>query len=290
MPGSLSGTTVTVSPATTTTYSVTGTDANGCTNSTTVLVTVVANPTPTVTTVDASCGLSNGSATANPAGLTYTWSNAGVTQTISNLTAGTYTVTVSGGGCTGTAVGTVNNVPGGVVTLDSTDEHCGHADGTATATMAGGTAPITYTWSNTMTTQTITGLPAGNYSVSVSDANGCTASATIVVNNIAGPSAPLSNIINDNCTYGIGSVTVSPVNGTPPYTYLWSNAAVTQTISNLYAGVYGITVTDANNCTAVNSVTITDAPSPTLSFTSTPSSCGQSDGSATVTAVGGSGT
>jgi gliding motility-associated-like protein len=150
--------------------------------------------------------------------------------------------------------------------------------------------PITYTWSNTMTTQTITGLPAGNYSVSVSDANGCTASATIVVNNIAGPSAPLSNIINDNCTYGIGSVTVSPVNGTPPYTYLWSNAAVTQTISNLYAGVYGITVTDANNCTAVNSVTITDAPSPTLSFTSTPSSCGQSDGSATVTAVGGSGT
>jgi PKD repeat protein len=104
-PGGLSGTTVTVSPATTTTYSVTGTDANGCTNSTTVLVTVVANPTPTVTTVDASCGLSNGSATANPAGLTYAWSNAGVTtQTISNLPAGTYTVTVSGGGCTGTAV------------------------------------------------------------------------------------------------------------------------------------------------------------------------------------------
>jgi len=289
MPGGLSGTTVNVCPTINTTYSVTGTAATGCTGSTTVTVTVNANPTPNVTTTTASCSANNGTATCNPAGSSYNWSNAGTTQTISNLVGGTYTVTLTDlNGCTGTASGVVGNSGGLSLTASSTNENCGNSNGTATATPVGGTAPISYSWSNSGNTQLITGLPAGVYSVTATDANGCSSIASTTITNIAGPSAPLSNIINESCSQHNGSVTVAPINGTTPYTYSWSNGCGITVNSNLVAGVYSVTVTDANNCQAINTVTITDSPPPILSVgTITDATCGFLDGSATINIAGG---
>jgi len=277
-----------VTPATTTTYTVTGT-SGGCTGTAVVTVTVNASLTPTITTTSCTCGNNNGSATVNQAGLQYLWSNTLTTQAITGLPPGNYTVTVTNGsGCTGTASAVVNNAPGLTLNATSTDENCGHSNGTAQANPSGGTLPITYAWSNAQNTQNISGLPSGIYTVTVTDANSCTATAMVTVNNIAGPSAPFTNIIQETCSNSNGSVTVSPVNGFPPYTYAWSNGINTALNGNLAAGIYSVTVTDANNCTALNSVTITNSPPPVASVgTINPANCGQTDGSATVTISGG---
>ena len=110
--------------------------------------------------------------------------------------------------------------------------------------------PYTYNWSNGATTQNISGLYAGTYNVSITDANGCTAAATGVVNQ---PSGALTSSVassQDILCYGgnNGSVTLSVVGGTAPYTYLWSNGATTQNITSITAGTYSVTITDANNC------------------------------------------
>ncbi len=278
--------TITDAPAATTTYTVTAT-SNGCTGTSDVVVTVNPAPTAVVSSTPASCGLNNGTATVT-GGTSCVWSNSQTTSTITGLAGGTYTVTITdANGCTATGSCTVGNTPGGSVTLTETDENCGQANGTATATVNGGTTPIQYIWSNTQTSQTITSLPAGVYTVSTTDATGCTASGSVTVNNIPGPSLQVVTVTNETCSYGNGNATVNAVGGVAPFTYVWSNSATGATASNLHAGTYGVTVTDANNCTAMNSVTLTNAPPPTAAASATPADCGQANGTASVIANGG---
>ena len=281
------GTTVTANPTSTTPYTITGTDANGCVNTSAFTITVNPIPSPTIAPIDATCGLSNGTATVSPAGLTYLWSNSQATQTISGLAAGTYTVTVTDNGCTASASCVINNNLGGSVSVTSTNENCGHSNGTATGAVNGGTAPYTYSWSNSQSTPTITNLPAGVYTVSTTDATGCTAVGTATISNLPGPSLQVTSVTNETCTSGNGTATVAAVNGTAPFTYSWSNSANTATAASLSAGTYGVTVSDSNNCTAMNSVTIANSPPPTLTTSSTPADCGQADGTVTVLITGG---
>jgi len=258
---------ITVSPTSTTVYSVTGTDANGCSATSSQSILVNPLPTPSVVTTDASCGLNNGSATANPGGLTYNWSNSQTTQVINSLPTGTYTVTVTdGNSCSATSSGLVNNTPGGTVTMTSTPEGCDHSNGTATATLVGGTLPATYLWSNAQTTQTAINLAASTYYVTVTDANGCSGTASIIITNIPGPTATISNVINDVCNQFIGAATVDPLGGNPPYSFVWSNGTTNQTLNNVSDGTYSVTVTDATGCTVINTADITDVPAPIASF------------------------
>jgi gliding motility-associated-like protein len=191
-------------------------------------------------------------------------------------------------GCIGSAQTIVTLSPGFTVNVTTTDEHCGRADGTATATPVGGTGPFSYVWTGGLLTPTITGLTAASYSVTVTDANGCTGTGTGSLVNIAGPSAPFGPIVNETCGYCNGSITIAPVNGTPPYTYIWSVAGAGATISNLCAGNYAVTVTDANTCTANNNTSITNSPAPVLSQgTVTSANCGFNDGGAQPNVAGG---
>jgi gliding motility-associated-like protein len=276
---------LTVMPTSTTTYTTTGTDANGCTGTASITVTVSPPPIAQISPFTPStCGLNNGSATAT-GGSGYLWNNGQITPTISGLASGNYTVTVTNvAGCSSTATVTINNNPGPTITATSMDENCGHANGTASSTPNGGVTPYHYLWSNSQTTQNISNLPAGIYTVTLTDANSCTASVSVTVNNIAGPSLQVVNFVNETCSYGNGSATVNAVNGAPPYSYLWSNGNGSATASNLHGGTYTITVTDANNCTAINTVTLTNSPGPTLNVTGiNMASCGMSDGSCTLT-------
>jgi gliding motility-associated-like protein len=272
---------LTVSPAATTTYTVTG-SSGGCSGTASITVNVDPLPNPQISPFnDATCGLNNGSATAT-GGTNYIWSNGLNTATISGLSAGTYTVTVSNaGGCSSSVSVTINSIPPPVASATSTDENCGHANGTATVSVTDGTAPFSILWSNSQNTTTITNLPANTYTVTVTDADGCTTTASVTVANIAGPSLQVTNIINETCTYGNGSATVNAIGGLPPYNYLWSSGDNTATAMNLHAGTYTCTVTDANNCTAVNTAPVTDTPGPTPTLAGiTDASCGVSDGSA----------
>jgi gliding motility-associated-like protein len=277
-----------VGPAVTTPYTVTGT-TTGCTANATGTMTV--NPIPNAQIspfANATCGLNNGSATAT-GGSTYLWNGGQTMATITGLAAGNYAVTVtSAAGCSSNATVTINNIPIPSITAISTNENCGHANGTASSTPNGGILPYHYLWSNSQTAQNIINLPAGIYTVTLTDANSCTASASVTIINIAGPSLQIVSFINETCSYGNGSATVNAINGAPPYQYLWSNGNGSATSSNLHAGTYTITVTDANTCTAINTVTIANTPGPTANISGINlASCGMSDGSVVLNVNGG---
>ena len=278
------------------TYTVTVLDANSCS---TTRVYTITQPPALITTgsqVDATCAASNGSATVVAAGGTpgysYSWAPSGGTAaTASGLSAGTYTVTVlDAGGCSTTRSFTITSPPALTSSGSQTDATCGASNGSATVVPAGGTPGYTYAWAPSGgTASTATGLAAGAYTVTVTDAAGCVTTRTFAINSAAGPST--TGVQTDvSCNGGTnGSATVIPSGGTAPYTYSWAPSGGTAaTAATLPAGSYTVTVTDANGCAAIQTFTITQPPPLTATSSQTNVSCnGGSNGSATVSAAGG---
>jgi len=260
------------------TYTVTVTDANGCTTTGSATVGNIGGPSVNPSSTDATCGNNDGSVSANANGgtpsYTYSWNNGCNTATCNNLGAGTYTVTVTdANGCTTTGSATVENIGGPSVNPSSTDATCGNNDGSVSANANGGTPSYTYSWSNGCNTATCNNLGAGTYTVTVTDANGCTTTGSATVGNIGGPNVTTS-VTNDsqgppNCN---GTATATPTGGTPPYTYLWSNGQTDSTATGLCAGTYNVTTTDNSGCTVIATVTVaqdntgctTSPPQPTI--------------------------
>ncbi len=288
-----SGTTITGLSAGT--YTANVTDAKGCTASKSVTVqggsgsAIVIN----FTGVSMAGCTTQGSATASPSGGTapyiFLWSN-GSTSATANLAAGNATVTVTdASGCSNTNTVNIPGAPSISVAASTTQQAgCAGAGGTATATVTGGTGTITYKWSNNATTQSISGLAVGTYTVTATDGMGCTASASTSVTQVSSPSASAGQTSAATCTTG-GSASVNVTGGTAPFSYVWSNMATTQSISGLSAGAYGVTVTDANGCTAASSATIQGANLPSASATATGSAActGNGGGTAAASASGG---
>lgn len=282
------------------TYTVIVTDANGCQGTDTAVVQQGAAPgNITMNSTNVSCaGATNGSATANVSGgqqpYTYSWApiNAN-TQTVIGLPVGTYTVYVTtANGCTSSAVVTISQPAPLTVSSTQNDALCfGANNGSATANPSGGTGPYTYLWNSTATPQTITGLTAGNYFCTVTDANNCTATINVQINQPAVLQMSLSSFNNVTCSGGNnGSATVFAMGGTAPYSFQWNTVPVqnTATANNLSAGNYVVTVTDANNCTANYQVAITQPQPLSSTFNTTLVSCyGGNNGTATVNASGG---
>src|SRR4029077_2649154 len=135
-------------------------------------------------------------------------------------------------------------------------------------------------------TQNISNLPAASYTVTVTDANGCTATATATVGQHNPPTATAAPT-DATCGNSNGSISLNVVGGTAPFTYLWSNAAITQNLNNLPAASYTVTVTDANGCTTTATATIAQHNPPTATATPTDATCGNSNGSISLNVVGG---
>ena len=277
-------------------YYVTITDNKSCKEIDTITVYA---PAPIVfgapTIVSVSCpGGSNGSATITATGgtgaITYSWSSGSVTSTASNLTAGPYTVTATDANlCTATTTVTVSTLPSVTTTITVTNVSCfGGADGTATANANGGTAPYLYSWSNTLTTNPITALGIGPYSVTVTDNGGCTVSAT---SNITQPvTLSVSEVsTNVSCFNGAdGTITLTITGGTTPYSFLWTDASQQQDRNSLAVGYYKVTVTDAHSCTDTTSATLTQPTVLVLTTTVVNATCyGASNGSIDLSVTGG---
>ena len=261
------GTNATAPNLTAGTYTVTVTDANGCTTTQTITITQPAAINATTSSVTATCNSSNGSATVTASGgtgpYTYLWSSGGTGFTEINLAAGTYTVTITdANGCTSTATVTVANASGPTVQLTSqTNVSCfGGNDGSATVNVTGGTGPYTYLWSSGGTGSTENNLPDGTYTVTVTDANGCTSTTTVVITH---PTAVLVTAISSLTQICLGqsvTLTANASGGTPGYTYVWTPGNLTSnpiTLTPTTTTICGITITDANGCTATGTITVT---------------------------------
>ena len=160
-------------------------------------------------------------------------------------------------------------------------------DGSASVSATGGTPGYVYIWSNSSTNTGINSLTAGGYSVTLTDANSCTSSATFNITNPV-PVTASATTENDSCYGGNdGSIQIIPAGGTGPYTYLWTNNATGATLTGLAAGSYTVTITDAHNCTTTNTTNISQPTAITVSTSTTDAINGQSNGSASISNVGG---
>lgn len=287
-------------------YTVTITDATGCTATATVTVgtTLGSLSPPTMSSTDAICSTPNGTATAtavdgNPP-FTYIWDTNPVqtTQTATGLASGTYNVTITdAGGCQSSASVVVETDPGNFAVNIATFSNLscnGVCNGTATVTMANGTAPYQTAWDDALFQQApqATDLCAGTYNVGVIDANGCMATAQVVITE---PTAIVATAVMDipsNCGSPNGQVSATATGGTvaSAYSYSWNTAPVqtTATATGLIPATYTVTVTDDNGCTASTDVQVTSTPSFTATISAfSNTSCFQlCDGEATVAASG----
>ena len=129
-----------------------------------------------------------------------------------------------------------------------TNTTCTALIGAINLTVSGGTSPYTYSWSNGATTEDLTGLAAGIYTVTITDANGCTTNLPVTVGTDMSTITVIPVVTNTICTASLGAINITVSGGTSPYTYLWSNGATTEDISGLKSGTYTVTITDANGC------------------------------------------
>jgi hypothetical protein len=253
------------------TYTVTVTDSDGCTATASAVVTelvLLANATATPQTL---VGVNNGTATVVAGGGTapYTvkWSNNQTTTTIQNLAPGQYMVTVTDAhGCTLVKSTNVNAANCALsATVSSANVTCfGASNGSATINLTGGLTPATYFWSNGATTQSATGLSTGAFTVTATDAGGCTTVQTVQITSPTLLTAAFSDQQNVTCVGSMnGVLTAGTMGGTPPYSFHWSTGASSTTISGLGAGGYTLTITDSKTCTTTLSAIVT-GPDPVL--------------------------
>lgn len=276
------------------TFYVTITDVNGCSDTASIIITEPSALSLTMSGDSVSCdGGNDGSATATPAGgvspYTYSWSVPQVTQTVTGLVAGTYNVTVTdANGCMVTGTVTVEEPSGLSISFAETDVLCNDScNGTATANPAGGTSPFAYSWSDSQAGQTATGLCAGSFSVTVTDASGCIANASVTISEPS--SLTVSTSKTDVTCNGLcdGSAAATASGGTFPYTYLWSNGQATQNATGLCSGTFTVTAADANGCTVTGTAVITQPSAISASPNPISSNCGVCDGVAKFTLSGG---
>ena len=252
------------------TYTVTATDINGCTISSSITLTEPALLTSSAITVDILCyGNSTGSIdmifNGGSPGYSYLWNNGAITQDLIDLPEGTYTVTATDlNGCTISQTMILTQPANGVtISGVATDARCFNSwDGAINVTVNGGTPMYSYLWSNGAISEDIADIPAGSYTVTVTDASGCTYTSTAFV--VGQPDAPLvlsADISNINCFGGvIGGIDLTVTGGTQPYSYQWSNGAVSQDIHNLAAGEYTVSVIDNNNCLETETYLVSQPP------------------------------
>jgi len=282
-------------------YTVTVTDANSCTKTTSATLTQPTNISISVSKTNVSCNTGNdGNATATPSGgtvavaYTYNWNTtpAQTTAIATGLTAGSYTVTVTDdNSCTQTNFVTITQPTALTVSTSNTNILChGNANGTTTATPSGGTTPYTYAWSSGHLIQTAFGLNGGTYTVTVTDANSCTKTATATVSEPAALALTTSKVDILCKNDGNGQVTANPTGGTVAlnYGYSWTGGQTTKTAVGLNGGTYTVTVTDDNSCTITGTATVSEPTLLTATTSKTNVSCNTGNsGNATVTPSGG---
>lgn len=276
------------------TYLVNVTDSNGCSVVDTLDITEPALFTLSTIVNNVGC---NGDATGsidNTLGggtppVTFSWNTGDTSEDLIGIPAGTYSVIIiDSNSCTIMDTVTITEPNTLMVSSSITNAGCnGDSSGAINITVTGGTMPYSYIWSNGETTEDISGLAPGTYTVTVYDDHQCSITSTITV---TGSSALTlsSSVTNIGCGGGTGAIDITVSGGTMPYTFNWSNGSTMEDISGLTTGSYSITVTDSNSCIISGTMTITQLPLLSLTSVITDVSCGDdSSGAIDITVTGG---
>ena len=251
-------------------YTVTVTDALGCTETATATVAQPTQLTATTSVTATNCNSSiDGSATVAPQGGTgpysFLWNDTQhqTTATANSLSAQLFNVTVTdANGCVVNQNALISSPAPLVLTLSKTNSTCnGNANGTATATTSGGTSPYTYKWSDAaaQTAAVATGLLAGSYVVTATDAHGCTSTNSITINEPAVIQATATATAAACFGSADGKINLALQGGTAPFSFLWSSGEATQNIAQKPAGSYSVTITDTNGCTLTTQGVVSQA-------------------------------
>lgn len=271
------------------TYTVTVTDASGCTGTDTQAVSGTgASPAPVITGPTSIC---SGSIVLTAAGnfSNWQWSNgqSGIQNNITVTGPGDYAVLVTASnGCTGADTVTVSSQGPPSAAATPTQAGCGLSNGSINLTVNGGTPGYTFLWSNSATAEDPQNLSAGTYTVTVTDAANCSATASATVGSPNAPSA-VATATQAGCGLSNGSINLTVQGGTPNYTYEWSNSSTGKDLSSLVADVYTVTVTDAAGCTVTTSATVTNIDGPVVTAIPVPATCGLPNGRIEITVLGG---
>ena len=288
------------------TYTVTITDAKSCSTSKQILISEPPILTTAISTqTNILCfGNKTGAATISVSGgkipYTFSWDTSPIITAASatGLASGTYTVTVTdANNCVKVQQVTITQPTAGLESVISSFNNVscfGGNNASATVTATNGTLPYTYSW-NTLpvqTTATATGLKKGNYSVTVTDFNGCTSTSLAQIEQPLAISTSIAAQTNVACSgNNTGSATIVPIGGTAPYTYSWDTPIIQTSATgvNLAMGTYNVTVTDANNCSTIQQVIITEPNGivTTISSQTNVACFGKNTGSATIAVSGG---
>ena len=269
----------------------------GCLSTINVIVPSIGGPTINTTQINGTCASNNGSitATGNAGTAPYTYSiNGGAyfaSGVFNNLAPGVYAVSVKDvTGCvTGTTV-TLLNPSGPNVTADVLSTSCNINNGSITATGSGGAAPLQYSINGTtfQSSNIFTGLAPGIYTLYVADANGCYGTLFVTIINTALPKVSAFTIAA-TCNNNDGSIVAEGSLGTVPYTFS-INGTVYQsstTFSNLAAGFYTVYIKDSRGCITTTGITVANIGAPSFTNIAASSTCGNANGSITITATGG---
>ncbi|TMQ68392.1 MAG: T9SS type A sorting domain-containing protein [Candidatus Eisenbacteria bacterium] len=255
-----------------------------CTATDQVSLTVNPNPVVTETHTNVKCfNGSDGSINVTVSGgktpYSFLWADGPTTEDRSGLAAGSYSVTVTdANGCTGSTGATITQPPQLTANEKHVDVKCnGGNDGSIDVTVSGGTTPYSFLWADSSTTEDRTGLAAGSYSVTVTDANGCTATTGATINQ---PPPFTCSVAPDSatvCAGGSASFTVTPSGGTAPYTISWTGpggfTSSASTITVTDAGTYTASITDSTGCPTNCSAKLIVNPTPNATATGDTLSC-----------------
>ncbi|MCW3078553.1 MAG: hypothetical protein JWO32_3162 [Bacteroidetes bacterium] len=294
--GSSTATVLNLCPAV---YTVNAIDGNGCTATNTINITEPTQLTSTITSLNATCSNScNATATLVAAGGTpgyaYSWSASGaITSTLGGLCPGTYSGTVSDlNGCSVVKSFTVTAPAPFTATLTSANPLCNSVcNGSISTALSGAQGTVSFNWTPVGVGQNPTGLCAGNYTLTATDAAQCKVNAIATLIN---PPSLLANVTttnpacNGNCN---GIALSSPANAAGAVTYSWIPTGpptqTAQTANGLCAGNYTVTIKDGNGCQDVQTFTLTNPPLLNVNPSSAPATCSGSNGAITLLVSGG---
>ena len=225
-------------------------------------ITIHPKPLPSLTATNVSCfgfedGFINNNMLNGTAPYQYLWSNGDTTQHADSLIIGIYSVTVTDVfGCVGQATIDIFQPDTLVVDEMHTDVSCnGGIDGGIELTVAGGTIPYTYNWSNSSNSQDLVAISEGAYIATITDFNSCIVQIGVTIEE---PDLLLASgtVIDAICLGENGGIDLSVIGGAAPYQYLWSNGDTQQDLDSVAAGLYNVLITDTNGCNATYQNTI----------------------------------